>query len=189
MSIVPIAHASSSVLGVIPPNSTSCPISLPALGPHGVKRPAEANFFYQGRGDGGKRRPPPDHYTCNRCKVKGHWIQECPQAQPVDASRQTETAARRPPPESYSCNHCHVKGHWIQDCPSRPSREAQPGRTVAFGSGARPPPPISEADCWFCLSSPQVGKHLITSIGAELYLAMSRGQLVNPDLPESSPGH
>lgn len=39
----------------------------------------------------------------------------------------------------------------------------------------KPPP-----DCWFCLSSPRVGKHLIVSIGAESYLAMPKGG-VSPD--------
>ncbi len=32
-------------------------------------------------GPGGKgSRPPPDNYTCNRCHVKGHWIEQCPTA-------------------------------------------------------------------------------------------------------------
>ena len=28
----------------------------------------------------GQKYPPPDNYTCNRCKQKGHWIQYCPYA-------------------------------------------------------------------------------------------------------------
>jgi len=35
---------------------------------------------------------------------------------------------------------------------------------------ASPPPP-----CWFCLSSPQVEKHLVVSIGEECYLALPKG--------------
>lgn len=34
---------------------------------------------------------------------------------------------------------------------------------------------ISQDDCWFCLASPKVAKHLIASIGEQCYLAMAKG--------------
>ncbi|KDE02964.1 hypothetical protein MVLG_06530 [Microbotryum lychnidis-dioicae p1A1 Lamole] len=37
--------------------------------------------------DGGERRPPPEHYTCNICEQKGHWIQDCPEKVERDAQR------------------------------------------------------------------------------------------------------
>ncbi|KNC77722.1 hypothetical protein SARC_09829 [Sphaeroforma arctica JP610] len=32
--------------------------------------------------------------------------------------------------------------------------------------------------CWFCLSSPQVEKHLVVSIGTDMYIAYAKGHLV-----------
>jgi hypothetical protein len=37
---------------------------------------------------------------------------------------------------------------------------------------------LRSADCWFCLSSPKVEKHLVVSIGDEVYLALAKGPLV-----------
>jgi len=37
---------------------------------------------------------------------------------------------------------------------------------------------MRSADCWFCLSSPKVEKHLVVSIGEEVYLALAKGPLV-----------
>lgn len=33
--------------------------------------------------------------------------------------------------------------------------------------------------CWFCLSSEDVSKHLVMSIGKEIYLAMAKGGVVD----------
>lgn len=40
-------------------------------------------------------------------------------------------------------------------------------------------------ECWFCLSNPKVTKHLIASIGAETYLTLPKGQLLDTSDPES----
>lgn len=37
---------------------------------------------------------------------------------------------------------------------------------------------IDQAKCWFCLSSPEVSKHLVISVGTEVYVALARGGLV-----------
>ncbi|KAF1313416.1 Nuclear protein, partial [Globisporangium splendens] len=45
----------------------------------------------------------------------------------------------------------------------------------------RAPPPVPErTECWFCLATPSVERHLIVSIGQEAYLAMPKGA-INPD--------
>src|SRR5579859_1090438 len=37
-------------------------------------------------------------------------------------------------------------------------------------------------DCFFCLSNVNVAKHLVVSIGTEVYLALAKGPLTTPDL-------
>lgn len=37
---------------------------------------------------------------------------------------------------------------------------------------------MRSADCWFCLSSPKVEKHLVVSIGEEVYVALAKGPLI-----------
>ena len=46
------------------------------------------------------------------------------------------------------------------------------------GSNKRPKPEFDQAKCWFCLSSPEVSKHLVISVGTEVYVALARGGLV-----------
>lgn len=51
------------------------------------------------------------------------------------------------------------------------------------GGGMQVPngkPPGFSGDCWFCLSSPKVEKHLVTSVGQKVYLALAKGGLT-PD--------
>lgn len=36
-------------------------------------------------------------------------------------------------------------------------------------------PPRTPAECWFCLASPQVEKHLLVAIGSESYIALPKG--------------
>merc|ERR1712223_883439 len=43
--------------------------------------------------------------------------------------------------------------------------------------GAKRPPPQPTGPCWFCLSSPEVEKHLVVSIGDHAYLALPKGPL------------
>jgi diadenosine tetraphosphate (Ap4A) HIT family hydrolase len=39
--------------------------------------------------------------------------------------------------------------------------------------------------CWFCLSNPKVEKHLIVSVGSEIYVTLAKGPIVSPDDSES----
>lgn len=47
-------------------------------GRHGSARGGGFGNSRWGRGRGGPMRPPPATYICNRCKVGGHWIHDCP---------------------------------------------------------------------------------------------------------------
>jgi len=44
-------------------------------------------------------------------------------------------------------------------------------------------------DCWFCLSTPKVEKHLIVTIGEECYVALPKGGIVNDHVLLVSVGH
>lgn len=50
------------------------------------------------------------------------------------------------------------------------------------GPNKKPKPEFDQAKCWFCLSSPQVSKHLVISVGTEAYVALARGGLVENHL-------
>lgn len=50
------------------------------------------------------------------------------------------------------------------------------------GFQKRPRPEFDQAKCWFCLSSPEVEKHLVVSVGTEVYLALAKGGLVEDHL-------
>ncbi|KAI6028559.1 CwfJ C-terminus 1-domain-containing protein-like protein [Pisolithus orientalis] len=41
-----------------------------------------------------------------------------------------------------------------------------------------PPKEIGPDECWFCLSNPNLAKHLIVSIGTECYLTLPKGQII-----------
>lgn len=66
------------------------------------------------------------------------------------------------PPEGYICRKCHVAGHFIGDCP-------QSNEVHRKGH--------SGGECWFCLSNPQVEKHLVVSIGETSYVTLAKGPL------------
>ncbi|GAA5978468.1 hypothetical protein JCM10908_004366 [Rhodotorula pacifica] len=97
-------------------------------GPRGLKRPAAAavdandvnemgipNYIFQGQAGGGDRQgkkgkggPPPEHYTCNICQQKGHWIQDCPEKEARDAERDAARKAggHRGPAKPISPDEC-----------------------------------------------------------------------------------
>ncbi|KAG0214875.1 GPI inositol deacylase [Mortierella sp. NVP41] len=134
----------------------------------------------------------PEGYVCAKCSVPGHLIKDCPLLKQENGARDLA----RGPPEGYVCAKCSVPGHYIKDCPlfkqenaardlahaNVPSSErgsASFGRKR--GGDERKAPKLEP--CWFCLSNPTVDKNLIVSIGSEVYMAMSKGQL--PETPSS----
>eukprot|EP01087_Luapelamoeba_hula_P011804 TRINITY_DN3255_c0_g1_i2.p1 TRINITY_DN3255_c0_g1~~TRINITY_DN3255_c0_g1_i2.p1 ORF type:complete len:533 (-),score=64.97 TRINITY_DN3255_c0_g1_i2:20-1618(-) len=58
-----------------------------------------------------------------------------------------------------------------------PAGGAEGGKPRRESRAQRDSRPLSDA-CWFCLSSPQIEKHMIVSVGRSMYVATARGPLV-----------
>ncbi|KAG9318642.1 nuclear protein [Chiua virens] len=113
-----------------------------------------------------ERTKPPEGYLCKICNVPGHLIRDCPTKHSVG-----DTGGRKPR-EGYVCRACGSELHYIADCPVANQRGPQ------SGSGKKKPPrEIGPEECWFCLSNPNLEKHLIVSIGTECYLTLPKGQI------------
>lgn len=139
----------------------------------------------QMREQGGKDVPP-SGYLCKKCSEPGHYIKDCPVLKEEIAARGQQQAhgPNDVPPPDYTCVKCGTKGHYVRNCTQSSALDGNESRRKA-GAGARGPrePRTRELEpCWFCLSNPDVDKNLIVSIGTEVYLAMSKGQL-----PETNP--
>ncbi|KAF9144130.1 hypothetical protein BGX30_013668 [Mortierella sp. GBA39] len=143
----------------------------------------------QARELGGKDVPP-SGYLCKKCSEPGHYIKDCPVVKEEMAARGQQQQTHGPndvPPPDYTCVKCGTKGHYVRNCTQFSALDVHESRKMAGGGprGSRGPrePRTRELDpCWFCLSNPGVDKNLIVSIGTEVYMAMSKGQL-----PETSP--
>ncbi|XP_018362273.1 PREDICTED: CWF19-like protein 1 [Trachymyrmex cornetzi] len=59
---------------------------------------------------------------------------------------------------------------------------AKRSRHQNCGLNKKPKLVIDQSKCWFCLSSPAVSKHLVISVGTEIYLALAKGGLVEDHL-------
>ncbi|CAG8637791.1 3993_t:CDS:2, partial [Dentiscutata heterogama] len=126
---------------------------------------------------GRSKGSPPESYVCNICNNPGHWIQDCPEA---DQKSQQNRKHRQIPKDyvcnscqevgthiifdcpSYGCKECGEKGHHPKDCPSTMKTKRQPVQP-----------------CWFCLSNPKTARHLIVSVGNDLYLSLAKGSLID----------
>ena len=135
------------------------------------------NVFFDMRYERGKRvktgdkHGPPSTYRCHRCGQGGHWKPECPK------NRLEGTATYRAPPQGYICRICREPGHFIQQCSRRQDRS---NAGSEGGTGERNVP--SMESCWFCLSNPEIDRHLIASVGTEVYLALAKGGLTENHL-------
>ncbi|KAF9052819.1 nuclear protein [Panaeolus papilionaceus] len=159
------------------------------------------NFFFGGvnqptkrvRKEGEPGKPPPG-YKCKICDAEDHFIKDCPD--------------RVKPPDNYICKICQEPGHFVRDCPTKDARGDTGGRKPRPGyvcracgselhyledceiAKQRPPPhgdrrgkraPLKEIapdECWFCLSNPNLAKHLIVAIGSECYVTLPKGQII-----------
>lgn len=99
----------------------------------------------------------------------GHFVRDCPVKNAVG-----DTGGRKPR-EGYVCRACGSEAHYIQDCPVAAPREG--GKHGTRGPRG-PPKEIAPEECWFCLSNPNLAKHLIVSIGTECYVTLPKGQIV-----------
>ncbi|KAL7283651.1 hypothetical protein ACG7TL_003087 [Trametes sanguinea] len=160
-----------------PANATQNPFLHKAL-----KRPLDSGEDYRwgNNQQPGKRSrteepsgKPPAGYKCKICESPEHFITDCPE--------------REKPREGYICRICNEPGHFIRDCPvknavgdtggKKPREGYQTGPRE--GAGRRgPPKPIAPDECWFCLSNPNLAKHLIVSIGTECYVTLPKGQII-----------
>ena len=123
-----------------------------------------SNFFWEGKNQKKIKGPPPDDYLCKICSTPGHWIKDCP-----DKKREV--------PEGYICKICSVAGHFIRDCPQGKKRDKSfksSSRDSMFDSSLT----VIVGQCWFCLSNPNLEKHLIVTVGEEIYLAVAKGVIV-----------
>ncbi|KAF9013941.1 nuclear protein [Cyathus striatus] len=201
-SIAPATEMSTSAQR--PANATPNPfLEGPSRPNKRPVEPAQENYIFGGtiappvkrtkiaQGENGK---PPPGYKCRRCESTEHFINDCPE--------------RMKPPEGYICKICNMPGHLVRDCPTRDAlgdtggKKPKPGYICrACGSedhyiedclianqrqpqgerrGGRrgPPREIAPEECWFCLSNPNLAKHLIVSIGSECYVTLPKGQIV-----------
>ncbi|PPQ98832.1 hypothetical protein CVT24_003386 [Panaeolus cyanescens] len=187
-----------------PSNATKNPFF--DFAPRPSKRPVDdagENFFFGGASqptkrvrkaqDGEPGKPPPG-YKCKICDADDHFIKDCPD--------------RTKPPDNYICKICQEPGHFVRDCPTKDARGDTGGRKPKAGYVCRacgselhyledcevakqrppqhgerrgkrgPPKEIAPDECWFCLSNPNLAKHLIVAIGAECYVTLPKGQII-----------
>ncbi|KAF9482819.1 nuclear protein [Pholiota conissans] len=166
---------------VRPPNATKNPFLDTA--PRAHKRPldnmeASENFIFgnvqqpvkRSRVVQGEPGKPPSGYKCRRCDSTepGHFVRDCP-----TKDAKGDTGGRKPKP-GYLCRACGSDGHYLEDCLVANQRPPQSDRRGKRG----PPKEISTDECWFCLSNPNLAKHLIVAIGSECYVTLPKGQII-----------
>ncbi|KAF7337976.1 Nuclear protein [Mycena venus] len=132
-----------------------------------------------------ERTKPPEGYVCKICDTPGHLVRDCPTRFALG-----DTGGKKPK-AGYMCRACGAEGaHYVDDCPAasqRPPREEHHRGQGRRGGGRGPPKEIAPDECWFCLSNPNLAKHLIVAIGAECYVTLPKGQII-PTQSQSQAG-
>eukprot|EP00124_Ichthyophonus_hoferi_P000769 Ihof_evm11s31 gene=Ihof_evmTU11s31 len=177
-NITPMSTCNQAELTVQPPGITACPLAGPktvAASQGGSLVGNDGNFSYffgasGAKGAGGRRKNQPGAgYVCRLCNITGHYIEDCP-TNPTPPANKRKTS-NDTPPEGYVCRQCNISGHWISDCPMV-MRDEMKRRKLDHRKAE------TSMECWFCLSSPQVEKHLVVTVGTEIYMALAKGPLV-----------
>ncbi|KAJ3333747.1 hypothetical protein HDU76_004243 [Blyttiomyces sp. JEL0837] len=188
-NLVPMTKLEPAVLAQAPSNTTDCPL-FSSSNKRQFEDDSNASYFWNDKGGKGGA----DRKKRNQ-KKPGHWIENCPQK-----GQQQSESSNKAPPEGYVCNICKEPGHWIRDCPQKSSNQAG-GHGGGEGSlegyvcricgaagqhkirdcpqkGVNPNlPERDKQSCWFCLSNPNLEKHLLVNIGEEAYIALAKGGL------------
>ncbi|CAG8485377.1 4707_t:CDS:10 [Scutellospora calospora] len=198
-NLVPLMRMPQSAPLSYPKDMTECPFNI-----QGQKRKLDDtqkdNYFWstgdssestakRGRLDGST---PPDNYICNKCNLPGHWIRNCPQGNNNNQKRRQNMKPQIA--KEYVCKSCQEVGtHLIFDCPNYECRrcggKGHPPKDCPSSSPSTSPKRKNKTPaqpCWFCLSNPKTVKHLIVSIGNELYLSLAKGSLIDTQDPSKS---
>ncbi|PHT73534.1 Zinc finger CCCH domain-containing protein 59 [Capsicum annuum] len=178
ISPTPASTMSKAELSAKPPNTTLCPYtnvdkSAPPEG--ATKRPtdstSESQYWRydvskkrQKHGDGG------DDRLCFKFVSSG----SCPRGNKCQFRHDEEAS------EQYSRGVCFDflnKGKCKKgpDCNFKHSLQEEGDRSAPRAASSN-----RSRECWFCLSSPNVESHLITSVGENYYCALAKGPLL-PD--------
>jgi len=107
-------------------NINLCPPAPPRNPPKKRKRPKKEEHSDRPKKKEKRVRvppPPPNTYLCRRCKIPGHWLEDC-----------TAKPSNRPPP-SYTCHRCNRPGHWISQCPMKATPRPPPPGYVCHACG------------------------------------------------------
>ncbi|KAJ1551091.1 hypothetical protein HK096_003209, partial [Nowakowskiella sp. JEL0078] len=167
---------------VKPSNVTPCPfVSIDSVYSDSLKRDFgmisnSGGFFFSSNESSTKRNKA--DFSCNHCLKRDHIASNCPEKKKTLV------------PANYVCRKCNIKGHWVDDCPlkSQP-REGyickicgESGHFIQNCSAKQTVNPLDNRDrtqCWFCLSNPNLEKHLLIGIGEYSYITLAKGGLVD----------
>jgi len=140
-------------LNIVPRETPRSPPKSPQQHPSAqVYEPSPSLGSPQQSSQGGA--VPPEGYLCKKCKVPGHYFndcplfkhysaatnqysQVCPPAPPLGSPQQSSQGGAAPPP-GYVCKKCKVPGHFFSDCPLYDSNSTS---QTSQSQAKRPPPP------------------------------------------------
>eukprot|EP00002_Diphylleia_rotans_P038099 TRINITY_DN8609_c0_g1_i1.p1 TRINITY_DN8609_c0_g1~~TRINITY_DN8609_c0_g1_i1.p1 ORF type:complete len:568 (+),score=91.40 TRINITY_DN8609_c0_g1_i1:520-2223(+) len=163
LNITPIPKMESSDLYQLPERYTECPyqemdLKIPTKAdtpePQIPQLPSSMDFM-------GKKRDRPESTPLG--ELTANTFDELPMEFGSNKIKKKPPPEKQfnPPPKPEK-EVSAVRNNQEQQNQNRPRRDA-------------PPPDPRASFCWFCFSSPQVERHLIASIGDEVYVAMAKG--------------
>ncbi|KAL3623646.1 hypothetical protein CASFOL_032462 [Castilleja foliolosa] len=176
LSPTPASKMSTAEISAKPPNSTSCPYSSAeetGSGNGAIKRSVDSVSDTQNwRYDAPQKRQKHGDGLCFKFVSSG----SCPRG---DNCHYRHDADAREQSGRGVCFDFLNKGKCERgpDCKFKHSLQEE-GKGFSGRSGSGTGGSNRSKECWFCLSSPSVESHLITSIGEFWYCALPKGPLV-----------
>ena len=117
-------------------------------------------------------------------------------AQPPDASEfpfdevlRDLHIKQREQAEAASGGNKHTQFFYDVEAGPEKGNERRRGRGKRDWQGDEDREPIKRSPCWFCLSSPEVQKHMVVTVGNEAYMALAKGQLTSQHILLLPIGH